>query len=73
LHDAPRTIFDESTSGSAAFYDQISYFVAAKRPVLGAQLRTAGSFDFATPLDDVSKVELAWHISDHLPLWAEFV
>jgi hypothetical protein len=72
LNSAPRTIFDQAAKGSTAFNDQISYFVDAEGPLLATRFRTAGSFDFTAPVEDIgTRTEIAWRISDHLPLWAE--
>lgn len=76
LDNAQRTIFDETKD---SHYDQIAWFAdkQGKVPYLSLDYRNkAGSFDF-TPhcLRDLelTNFQLSWRISDHLPLWAEFL
>ena len=74
LQHAPRTIFD---GDEGHFYDQIAWFTKeAGRPALSLEYRDSGYFDFTTvalPHRDLNKTELSWRISDHYPLWTEFV
>lgn len=71
----PRTIFHND--GDENFYDQIAWFSNPMGESLLRELEYsghAGSFDFVPhvyPL--LTKNELSWRISDHYPLWAEFV
>ncbi|MGH2751819.1 MAG: endonuclease/exonuclease/phosphatase family protein [Actinomycetota bacterium] len=75
LDTVPRTIFK---SGKKAFYDQIAWFTRDGNPdvpVLSLRYsEKAGGFDFKglvmPALDDI---ELSWRISDHYPLWTEFL
>jgi exonuclease III len=77
LNGVPRTIFDEPTTDNTGhFYDQIAWFTGnGGVPALTLQYTgAAGGFDFVPHLmRDLSKNELSWRISDHYPLWAEFV
>jgi hypothetical protein len=71
----PRTIFK---SGKSAFYDQISWFTRAHNPdipVLSLRYsQRAGGFDFkGLVMPTLTDTELSWRISDHYPLWAEFL
>ena len=75
LDSAPRTIFK---SGKKAFYDQIAWFTEGGNPdtpVLSLRYSNlAGCFDFqGIVLPTLSDIELSWRISDHYPLWVEFL
>jgi endonuclease/exonuclease/phosphatase family metal-dependent hydrolase len=74
LNDVPRTIF--SNDKSKHFYDQIAWFSEPTGESLLESLhytRRGGSFDFvAHVLQDLSRSQLSWRISDHYPLWVEF-
>ena len=78
LHDVPRTIFADPDDPTEKFYDQIAWFADedGERPALSLTPRESGSFDFrevALPRRDLSRRSLSWRISDHYPLWTEFV
>ncbi len=77
LNGVPRTIFDEPGSDEGGhFYDQIAWFTGdGGVPALTLQYTgAAGGFDFVPHLmKTLSRNELSWRISDHYPLWAEFV
>lgn len=76
LDQVPRTIF---ASGKESFYDQIAWFtegVGGGAPALSLRFSTSGSFDFtqtALSTRKLTKTALSWQISDHYPLWAEFI
>jgi endonuclease/exonuclease/phosphatase family metal-dependent hydrolase len=75
LDAVPRTIFK---SGKNAFYDQISWFTRDGNPnvpVLSLRYsQRAGGFDFkGLVMPTLTDTELSWRISDHYPLWAEFL
>ena len=75
LDSVPRTIFK---SGKKAFYDQIAWFTRDGNPnvpVLSLRYsQRAGGFDFrGLVLPALSDTELSWRISDHFPLWTEFL
>jgi hypothetical protein len=59
------------------YYDQIAWFRGnTKVPALGLEHSSAGSFDFgdcAMVSRDLDKDDLSWYVSDHLPLWVEFL
>ena len=65
-------------SGKNAFYDQIAWFTRDGNPdvpVLSLHYaQRAGGFDFrGLVLPALSDTELSWRISDHFPLWTEFL
>lgn len=75
LNMVPRTIFDDDESHH--FYDQIAWF---SQPDGTSMLRSmdftgrAGHFDFLPHVFvGLTKNEISWRISDHYPLWVEFV
>jgi endonuclease/exonuclease/phosphatase family metal-dependent hydrolase len=72
----PRTIFgnpDEPETGK--FYDQIAWFTDDEgRPRLSMQYSSGGCFDFTNVvMKALSSQKLSWRMSDHYPLWAEFL
>lgn len=73
LHAVPRTIFDSSADHH---YDQIAWFSRAdgRRPQLSLKpTGAAGSFDFTGLVHrHLTRQQLSWRVSDHLPLWVEF-
>lgn len=72
LHRVPRTIFGTSTS---RHYDQIAWFTGAGNvPKLALKTTgNAGSFNIVGHVHrSLTKQQLSWRISDHLPLWVEF-
>ncbi|MBK6014169.1 endonuclease/exonuclease/phosphatase family protein [Streptomyces sp. MBT53] len=69
-----RTIFD--TPGAEPFYDQIAWLTKGqkRRPVLNLEAVAGGQVDVVDSLQgDRTLTDLSWHISDHFPMWAEFV
>ncbi|WP_254532887.1 endonuclease/exonuclease/phosphatase family protein [Natrinema gelatinilyticum] len=77
LHRVPRTISSDSAHPDREkFYDQIAWFTEDRdRPALSLTYRRGGHFDFrdvALPRRRLERDQLAWRISDHYPLWAEF-
>ena len=66
-----RSIFNETK-----YYDQIAWFNNHQHlPNLSMEFIQAGNYDFvpfALQNQNLSKLSLSWHISDHYPLWAEF-
>ena len=78
LQRVPRTIFSDPTQPNLnKFYDQIAWFVDREGiPALSLTNVRSGSFDFvgrALATRQLSKAQLAWRISDHYPLWCEFL
>jgi endonuclease/exonuclease/phosphatase family metal-dependent hydrolase len=73
----PRTIFDEP--GKGHYYDQIAWFTAgAKRKLTLGYEGNADSFDWVPALigansSDEERRDWSFRISDHYPLWCEFV
>ncbi|MFA4844939.1 MAG: endonuclease/exonuclease/phosphatase family protein [Patescibacteria group bacterium] len=79
LNAVPRTIFyTPGKPETQKHYDQVAWFrdPASSVPVLAMSHVTAGTFDFVphemTGLG-LTKQQLSFRISDHLPLWAEFL
>ncbi|HEX2699813.1 MAG TPA: endonuclease/exonuclease/phosphatase family protein [Acidimicrobiales bacterium] len=71
LNNVPRTIFE----GQDGFYDQIAWFTGENgRPKLSLDYTDrAGGFDFVPHVyPELTRQELSWRLSDHLPLWCEF-
>lgn len=74
LDDAPRTIF--GTQDNTKHYDQIAWFTRnGKEPALSLTYNhRAGIFDFVPHvMTDLSVRKKSHRISDHYPLWAEFL
>jgi endonuclease/exonuclease/phosphatase family metal-dependent hydrolase len=73
LDAVPRTIFDNA--GRNSFYDQIAWFWDANRPALALRFSgKAGNFNFVgRVMPQLERQELSWRISDHYPLWVEFL
>lgn len=78
LNKVPRTIFsDPFEPEKDKFYDQIAWFMGQKGvPALSMKYNRGGSFDFlkvALKSRNLEKDQISWRISDHYPLWAEFL
>ncbi len=78
LHHVPRTIFSDPTKPDLdKFYDQIAWFTAQGTiPALSLKYMRGGNFDFtkvALRSRNLTKTQISWRISDHYPLWAEFL
>ncbi|MCK4794266.1 MAG: endonuclease/exonuclease/phosphatase family protein [Desulfobacteraceae bacterium] len=76
LDDVPRTIFGKpGDHQTKKHYDQVAWFTSGKGiPRLSLVFSSAGSFDFAkVVMKSLSKTQLSWRISDHYPLWVEFL
>lgn len=75
LDKVPRTIFDNDNTRH--FYDQIAWFSKADGTSLLQGLtygQRAGSFDFIPHVfRELTRSEVSWRISDHYPLWCEFL
>lgn len=76
LHQVPRSIFaDPARPTLNKYYDQIAWFTQGQAQLMNMGLRSAGSFDFTGHLyRDVgmSKAQMQYRVSDHIPLWVEF-
>lgn len=75
LLNLPRTIFDEGVSDKNKFYDQIAWFTDKNRKLLNMNLNNGGNFDFLPYVftdAGMTKAQLSFRLSDHLPLWVEF-
>jgi endonuclease/exonuclease/phosphatase family metal-dependent hydrolase len=78
LNDVPRTIFDDDKDHHQ--YDQIAWFSDPTQPDAPSLLEgltytgRGGNFDFIPhALQGLTKSKASWRISDHYPLWLEFV
>lgn len=76
LHGLPRTIF--SDDGSDRHYDQVAWFTGEEgAPALSIRYSgQGGNFDFVDKVlagQDLDRQSLSWKISDHYPLWVEFL
>lgn len=78
LNKVPRTIFNDPLKPETdKFYDQIAWFLGDhKIPALSMRYNRGGTFDFlkvALKSRNLPKEQISWRISDHYPLWAEFL
>lgn len=78
LNKVPRTLFSDPSKPEAnKFYDQIAWFQTTKGvPKLAMPYLNAGYVDFLPFVytdQEFSKQSISYRISDHYPLWAEFV
>jgi endonuclease/exonuclease/phosphatase family metal-dependent hydrolase len=78
LRNVPRTIFsDPEKPNIEKFYDQIAWFTRDDNtPALSMEHKRGGYFDFtkvALRSRHLTKNQQSWRISDHYPLWAEFL
>jgi endonuclease/exonuclease/phosphatase family metal-dependent hydrolase len=77
LHAVRRSIFDVTADPHDKYYDQIAWFeTGSGKKQLNMEYSAAGGFDFLpymyTDLN-MSKTSLSFRLSDHYPLWAEFL
>jgi endonuclease/exonuclease/phosphatase family metal-dependent hydrolase len=76
LDQVPRSIFADPKKPLEKYYDQIAWFVKAGKTQLSMQYQNAGGFDFTPFLyqkEDISRLSVSHRMSDHFPLWAEFL
>ena len=78
LQRVPRTLFsDPEHPNLDKFYDQIAWFPqVGRRPGFSLRYNRGGGFDFVPWVltsRGLDKGALSWRISDHYPLWAEFL
>ncbi len=74
LHEVPRTI--SSDDPTANHYDQIAWFTdEARAPALSLTYSgKGGCVNFVgVVFSDLDRNDLSWKMSDHLPLWVEFL
>lgn len=76
LDGLPRTIFGED--GTHRHYDQVAWFTGESgAPALSLRYAgQGGSFDFVGKVlasQELDRQSLSWKISDHYPLWVEFL
>jgi len=78
LNEVPRTLFsDPDHPNLNKFYDQIAWFPQVEgEPAFSLKYNRGGSFDFTKVVlmsRGLTKQGLSWRISDHYPLWVEFL
>ena len=78
MNDVLRSIFaDPNDHQLEKFYDQIAWFDGDNgAPALSLQYSKGGNFDFVPHVlksRNLTKSQLSWRISDHYPLWTEFI
>ncbi len=78
MNQARRSIFANPDDNQLEkFYDQIAWFNGDNGlPALSMRYSQGGSFDFLPHVlqsRNLSKSQLSWRISDHYPLWTEFI
>jgi endonuclease/exonuclease/phosphatase family metal-dependent hydrolase len=78
LHNVPRTIFaSKSSPQKEKFYDQIAWFTnKSGKKKLNMKYQRGGYFDFLPFMfqeKNLSKRSLSYRMSDHFPLWVEFL
>jgi endonuclease/exonuclease/phosphatase family metal-dependent hydrolase len=72
LLEVPRTVGE--TKSKHSFYDQIAWFTKGSGSALTLPYQTAGGFIWSDYLlEGVKQSEKEARISDHYPLWAEFL
>ncbi len=72
----PRTLSSKPDKPDTnKFYDQIAWFNGSGGvPVLSMKYSNAGGFDFKKHImTSLNNNDLSWRISDHYPLWCEFL
>ena len=77
LQTVPKSIFDDESDSGDKFYDQIAWFTSNSGSIaLDMNYRTGGFFDFLPFVytdTELTKKSISYRISDHYPLWAEFL
>ncbi len=78
LTSVPRSIFAKTNNPNLEkYYDQIAWFTGSRgEPALSLRYRRGGHFDFtraAMRSRNFTKQQLSWRMSDHFPLWGEFL
>ncbi len=76
LDNVPRTVFAKPGEKELdKFYDQIAWFAGeGGTPKLSMKYSNAGGFDFTgVVMTGLTKREISYRISDHYPLWCEFL
>ena len=77
LKNQPRSIFASSREPEKKYYDQIAWFLnSRKKDLIDMNINNGGNFDFLpyvyqNPL--LKKKSVQYRISDHYPLWCEFI
>ena len=77
LRNIPRTIFDDPDDLSDDnYYDQIAWFSSGAGALIDLTVSSGGNFDFQPHCytdTGLSRTSISYRMSDHLPLWVEFL
>jgi exonuclease III len=76
LDQVPRSIFFDEADRLDKYYDQIAWFETGNRRQLNLECVAGGSIDFVPHLYrdlGMTRQDLQYRVSDHYPLWVEFV
>ena len=76
LDQVPRSIFFDEADRLDKYYDQIAWFETGKKRQLNLDCTDGGHIDFVPHLyqdTGMSRQNMQYRISDHYPLWVEFV
>lgn len=76
LDQVPRSIFFDEADRLDKYYDQIAWFDTGKKRQLNLDCTDGGYIDFVPHLyqdTGMSRQNMQYRISDHYPLWVEFV
>jgi len=76
LQSVPRSIFANPARPLEKYYDQIAWFSEGQRALTDLVVQSAGSVDFVPQLYQESQMprsKVQYRISDHYPLWVEFM
>jgi exonuclease III len=76
LDQVPRSIFFDEADRADKYYDQIAWFEKGKTQQLNLTCTGGGSIDFVPHLYrdiDLSRQNMQYRVSDHYPLWVEFM
>ncbi|MEG6509662.1 endonuclease/exonuclease/phosphatase family protein [Methyloligella sp. 2.7D] len=76
LDEVMRSIFAKDGAKKDHYYDQIAWFEEGNKRLLNLNHTKAGSIDFVPLLYrdiDLPKAQMQHRVSDHYPLWVEFV
>ena len=76
LDEVPRSIFSDEADRLDKYYDQIAWFEKGKKQQLNLTCAGGGSVDFVPHLYrdiGLTPQNMQYRVSDHYPLWVEFV
>lgn len=77
IQAVPKSIFDDQSDSGDKFYDQIAWFNSDNGAIaLNMKFNTGGFFDFLRFVytdTDLDKRSISYRVSDHYPIWGEFL